>query len=81
MNGEVIRAFGCRKNILNVNQNGGDLGPPLPLAFGSSGRLYGITAVRDVCPRGKLSLCRERRVNEKERQKRKMSKVLEFGEL
>ncbi|PVD26094.1 hypothetical protein C0Q70_13762 [Pomacea canaliculata] len=40
-----------KKNILNVNQNGGDLGPPLPLAFGSSGRLYGITAVRDVCPR------------------------------
>lgn len=40
-----------RRNIPNVNKNGEDPNEPLPLAIGGHGRIYGITAVRDQCPR------------------------------
>ena len=45
---------GFRKSISGVSQSGGILVSPIPAVVGGNGRLYGITAVRDQCPRGKF---------------------------
>ena len=42
-----------RKGIPNINKDGGDVNDVIPLAIGGNGRTYGVTAVKDQCPRGK----------------------------
>ncbi|CAG5121406.1 unnamed protein product [Candidula unifasciata] len=42
-----------RKDIPNINQSGGETNKPLTQAIGGNGRLYGITAVKDQCPRAR----------------------------
>ncbi|CAL1530382.1 unnamed protein product [Lymnaea stagnalis] len=44
-----------RKDVPNINQSGGEVNEPLQQAIGGNGRLYGITAVKDQCPRARNS--------------------------
>ncbi|BFZ12302.1 hypothetical protein BsWGS_15341 [Bradybaena similaris] len=42
-----------RKDVPNINQSGGEPNKPLIQAVGGNGRKYGITAVKDQCPRAR----------------------------
>lgn len=44
-----------KKGIQNVDKDG-IIGETLPLSIGGNGRVYGITAVKDKCPIGKITL-------------------------
>ena len=44
-----------RKEIQNVDKDG-VIGQPLKLAPGGNGRVYGIVAVKNSCPKGFLSI-------------------------
>ncbi|KAK7103484.1 nidogen-like [Littorina saxatilis] len=44
-----------RRTISGVRQSGGEEISPISAAIGGNGRLYGITALRDQCPRGSNS--------------------------
>ena len=40
-----------------IHRNGGERGEPLTLPVGGNGRLYGLTAVGEYCPRGNVIIC------------------------
>lgn len=44
-----------RKEIQNVDKDG-VLGQPIKLSIGGNGRVYGIAAVRNTCPRGLFNI-------------------------
>uniref|UniRef100_A0A0B7B8A8 Nidogen n=1 Tax=Arion vulgaris TaxID=1028688 RepID=A0A0B7B8A8_9EUPU len=44
-----------RRDIPNINQSGGETNKPLKQAIGGHGRVYGIAAVKDQCPRARNS--------------------------
>ena len=44
--------YGYSNGVPSINRDGGEVGEPLTLPVGGNGRLYGIAAVGEFCPRG-----------------------------